>query len=370
MRATRDAPAGTRIGAVSATAASWPGTQLASSFGAAAPSLEEQRRAAHDRRRARLADPPPARLAGRAPPAAARPRGSPRSTRASSVNGAGIAQLQVGRAGRPAGVQRYRRRRVLGLAARARRRWPTPAPGRARARVSFRGCHAGIVSFEQLDAQRLGPRRRVVVGHQRHRRHAAFDVAAAAVRLEHREDVLVVEVLRGDRLVRLDRRGRPGDRGSHRPTAAAASGSDGNAHGRAHGRPWNSDSMCRHGRQQRVRGAGHFLAFAAVAGGVEAERGHHDVARRRRPSAGAAARGNSRACISSASASSLACSAGTHTSVRLPRPTISFTLSRRSRSIASTPPESSGMSIASRVAPSMVVGAAATECSVKVKSKR
>ena len=37
MRATSDAPSGTRMGAASATAADWPGNHAASSFGAAAP---------------------------------------------------------------------------------------------------------------------------------------------------------------------------------------------------------------------------------------------------------------------------------------------------------------------------------------------
>ena len=89
MRATRAAPFGTRSGGVTATAASCPGTQLASSFGAPAPVL---RSSVAPRT---IAAVPGFRSTARSVLPAARASGSSTSWVASlalpsSVNGAGI----------------------------------------------------------------------------------------------------------------------------------------------------------------------------------------------------------------------------------------------------------------------------------------
>ena len=68
---------------------------------------------------------------------------------------------------------------------------------------SIVGCRRWHVRGHQLGADRLGPRERFLVGHERHRRDTARHVAARAALLEDREDVVVVGVLRRDRLVRF-----------------------------------------------------------------------------------------------------------------------------------------------------------------------
>jgi hypothetical protein len=85
------------------------------------------------------------------------------------------------------------------------------------------------VPGDELGANRFGPRKRVVVGHQRHRRHAAGHVAAGAAVAQDREDVVVVGVLRRDRLVRLARDGCQ-QRG---PCGEAGGNRDADAEGRA-----------------------------------------------------------------------------------------------------------------------------------------
>ena len=55
----------------------------------------------------------------------------------------------------------------------------------------------------KLVADRFGPRHRVIVGHQRHRRRPALDVADGAVIPQQRENIPVVVVFRRHRFVRV-----------------------------------------------------------------------------------------------------------------------------------------------------------------------
>ena len=185
------------------TAAARPGIHVPSGCVVPSAVLSEQVGAADDGRQAgqdvdrvaRSCRPPPTRSsttswvasldgAGqreRAPACAAPRRAAPAAQSFSSVTGGGALSTS------PRGVPPLAHTSIM---------------SNSRA-VSFNRARAGRLFAEQLDAQRLGPRRGVVVGEQRHRRDAALDVAAAAVLAEQREHVVVEGVLRGDGLVRL-----------------------------------------------------------------------------------------------------------------------------------------------------------------------
>ena len=121
-------------------------------------------------------------------------------------------QLQVRLAHGPLVLERDRRRRTRRIARRAAPDRPREddvdlARGKevrvlelAEASVRVPGRHVGS---DQFGADRLGPRKRVLVIHQRHRGDAALDVAAPALVPEDRKHVLVEGVLRRDRFVRL-----------------------------------------------------------------------------------------------------------------------------------------------------------------------
>ena len=77
-------------------------------------------------------------------------------------------------------------------------------PQRRKARIAEPGRH---VSRGQLEPDRFGPRARLVVRQQRHRRDAPWRMTRAAFAAHDRIHVLGVGVLRRDRLVRADRLG-------------------------------------------------------------------------------------------------------------------------------------------------------------------
>src|SRR5439155_15326653 len=96
------------------------------------------------------------------------------------------------------------------------------------------------VRGDELGADRLGPRERFLVGHQRHRRDTTTDVALRAALLQDRKHVVVVGVLRRDRLVRftvLHRERDGGERGGGRQNGAQRLSAD------AHGCDGNADWM-------------------------------------------------------------------------------------------------------------------------------
>ncbi len=145
MRATSDAPSGTRTGAASATAADWPGTHAASSFGAAAPLFMSSVALRT------IAGVPGLRSIARsdfpAAPASGRMTSCVASAAvASRVNGAGIA---TSRSGGPDGhpvSSATGGGAFSGLPRGAPPVAQTSTRSSSRA-VSFRGCHAGIVSL-------------------------------------------------------------------------------------------------------------------------------------------------------------------------------------------------------------------------------
>ena len=129
------------------------------------------------------------------------------------------------------------------------------------------------VSCRQLGPDRLGPRARVFVRHERHRCDASGPMASPALRLDDRIDILGKRVLRGHRPVRIETR---------RPAQRQRDGHRLRPPSREH-----LLDVTRRIVRARCRRCSTVTAIARVAGGVNRpRRAHRAVVRSRRPATG------------------------------------------------------------------------------------